>query len=54
MGTDKAFVEVDGVAMAERVATALVAGGCEPVVLVGGDHVLLARLGRPPSRTLPG
>jgi len=47
MGTDKAFVEVDGVAMAERVATALVEGGCEPVVFVGGDAGLLARFDRP-------
>lgn len=47
MGTDKAFVEVDGVAMAERVARALAAAGCSPVVLVGGDTTLLARFGRP-------
>ena len=45
MGTDKAFVEVAGIAMAERVATALSAGGCAPVVLVGGDAALLARFG---------
>ena len=37
MGTDKALVEVDGVPMAERVAGALHAGGCAPVVFVGGD-----------------
>jgi molybdopterin-guanine dinucleotide biosynthesis protein A len=47
MGTDKAFVEVDGVAMAERVARALVSGGCAPVAFVGGDSVGLARFGRP-------
>jgi molybdenum cofactor guanylyltransferase len=47
MGTDKAFVEVDGVAMAERVARAMAAGGCEPVAFVGGDSVGLARFGRP-------
>jgi molybdenum cofactor guanylyltransferase len=40
MGTDKALLEVDGVAMAERVARALVAGGCSPVVFVGGDPAL--------------
>lgn len=45
MGTDKALVEVDGVAMVQRVAGALAAGGCDPVVLVGGDSVLLARFG---------
>jgi molybdopterin-guanine dinucleotide biosynthesis protein A len=46
MGTDKAFVELGGVPMAERVAGALVAAGCDPVVFVGGDSVLLARFGR--------
>jgi molybdopterin-guanine dinucleotide biosynthesis protein A/rhodanese-related sulfurtransferase len=46
MGTDKAFVEVAGVPMVERVTTALARAGCDPVVLVGGDHVLLARTGR--------
>jgi molybdenum cofactor guanylyltransferase len=47
MGTDKAVVEVDGVAMAERVASTLQAAGCHPVVLVGGDVALLERFGRP-------
>ena len=47
MGTDKAFVEVGGVAMVERVAAALAAAGCTPVVLVGGDDALLARTGLP-------
>ena len=47
MGTDKALVEVDGVPMAERVAGALHAGGCAPVVFVGGDGPLLARFERP-------
>lgn len=46
MGTDKAFVEIEGVPMVERVAIALEAGRCEPVVLVGGDAVLLSRFGR--------
>jgi molybdopterin-guanine dinucleotide biosynthesis protein A len=46
MGTDKALVDVDGVAMAERVARALTAGGCSPVVFVGGDPSL-NRFGRP-------
>jgi molybdenum cofactor guanylyltransferase len=45
MGTDKALVEVDGVAMAQRVADALVAGGCSPVWCQGGDRERLARLG---------
>ncbi len=47
MGTDKALIEVDGVAMAERVARALAAGGCDPVVFVGGAAGALARFGRP-------
>ncbi len=47
MGTDKAFVEVGGVAMVERVAAALAAAGCAPVLLVGGDAALLARTGLP-------
>ena len=47
MGTDKAFVEVGGVAMVVRVATALAAAGCAPVLLVGGDGPLLARTGLP-------
>ncbi len=45
MGADKALVEVDGVAMAARVASALAAGGCDPVVCQGGDPTLLAALG---------
>jgi molybdenum cofactor guanylyltransferase len=47
MGTDKALLEVAGVAMAERVARALAAGGCAPVAFVGGDSAALNRLGRP-------
>jgi molybdopterin-guanine dinucleotide biosynthesis protein A len=35
LGRDKALVEVDGVPMVRRVAAALAAGGCDPVVLVG-------------------
>ena len=45
MGTDKALVEVDGVAMAFRVAAALAEGGCDPVVCQGGDAESLAALG---------
>jgi molybdopterin-guanine dinucleotide biosynthesis protein A len=47
MGRDKALVAVGGVAMAERVARALEAGGCGPVVLVGGDADQLDDIGRP-------
>lgn len=47
MGVDKALVEVGGVAMAERVARAVAAAGCDPVVFVGGDVHRLGRLGRP-------
>jgi molybdenum cofactor guanylyltransferase len=45
MGVDKALVEVDGVAMAARVARALAEGGCDPVVCQGGDAEALAVLG---------
>jgi molybdopterin-guanine dinucleotide biosynthesis protein A len=47
MGTDKALVEVDGVAMAERVARALEAAGCAPVAFVGGDEAGLGHFDRP-------
>lgn len=47
MGTDKALVELAGETLAGRVGDALEAGGCSPVVLIGGDQRLLARLGRP-------
>jgi len=45
MGRDKAFVEVDGVPMARRVADALVGAGCHPVAAIGGDAAGLAVLG---------
>lgn len=45
MGSDKATLLVDGVAMARRVADVLVAAGCSPVVTIGGDHAALHRLG---------
>jgi len=44
MGRDKALIEVDGDAMARRVARALAAGGCRPVVAVGGDAAALGAL----------
>lgn len=47
MGRDKALVEVDGVALARRVADALVAGGCASVVAIGGDAAALGALGLP-------
>jgi len=37
MGRDKALLPVGGVPMAELVAAALAAGGCDGVMLVGGD-----------------
>jgi molybdopterin-guanine dinucleotide biosynthesis protein A len=37
MGRDKALLQVDGVPMAIRVATAMVAAGADPVVALGGD-----------------
>ncbi|MDQ6697855.1 MAG: NTP transferase domain-containing protein [Actinomycetota bacterium] len=45
MGADKAFVAVDGVAMVQRVAGALSAGGAASVVCIGGDRARLGRLG---------
>jgi molybdopterin-guanine dinucleotide biosynthesis protein A len=45
MGTDKALVAVEGVALAARVAEALVAAGCDPVWCQGGDADALGGLG---------
>ena len=45
MGRDKALVEVDGRALALRVADALRRAGADPVAAVGGDLPALARLG---------
>ena len=45
MGTDKAFIEIDGVPMARRVASALADAGCESIYAVGGDSIRLRRLG---------
>jgi molybdopterin-guanine dinucleotide biosynthesis protein A len=44
MGRDKALVEVAGAPMAARVAAALRAAGCDPVVAVGGDAESLGAL----------
>lgn len=45
MGTDKAFVEVDGRPMVRHVADALEAAGCERVIAVGGSQPGLTALG---------
>jgi molybdopterin-guanine dinucleotide biosynthesis protein A len=45
MGTDKATLVVDGVALARRVADALVHAGADEVFAVGGDRAALAELG---------
>jgi molybdopterin-guanine dinucleotide biosynthesis protein A len=45
MGTDKALLEIGGVALARRVADVLAAGGCAPVWCQGGDAPALAALG---------
>jgi molybdopterin-guanine dinucleotide biosynthesis protein A len=45
MGRDKALIEVDGRALARRVADALAAAGAVAVVAVGGDGPALRRLG---------
>lgn len=47
MGRTKALIEVDGVAMANRVADALRGAGCSTVVASGGDPDELAPLGLP-------
>ena len=47
MGTDKAVVEVDGVAMAERVAEALEPAGCPRWCSSEVTSPLLERFGRP-------
>lgn len=46
MGRNKAFLPVDGVPMALKVARALTEGGCAPVSLVGKDPSL-QKLGLP-------
>ncbi len=48
MGTDKAMLQVAGVAMARRVADALVAAGCSPVVAIGGNEADLGGIGLAP------
>ena len=52
MGRDKALLPVDGVPMAVRVATAMIAAGAHPVVALGGDadglRELRPRRGRRP------
>ncbi len=45
MGRDKATLELDGVALATRVANALAGGGCTDVEVQGGDVAALAVLG---------
>ena len=45
MGVDKATMPVGGVAMARRVADALIAAGCSSVSAIGGDPAELGRLG---------
>ena len=45
MGRDKALVDIDGVAMVARVATALRTAGCQPVFAVGGNQRALEALG---------
>ena len=47
MGRTKALIEIDGVPMAARVATALRSAGCVDVVAYGGDPDELAVLGMP-------
>lgn len=45
MGTDKAFIEINGVTLLARVATALFTAGASSVVVVGGDAQRTRSLG---------
>ncbi len=45
MGSDKSLIELAGVPFIVRVADALRAGGCDPVVTVGGEQERLTSLG---------
>ena len=45
MGTDKALIEIDGRAMARRVADGLAAAGAATVVAIGGDEDALRAAG---------
>ncbi len=45
MGADKALIEVGGRPMVVRVADALRAAGCDPVVVQGGDRDRIGALG---------
>lgn len=45
MGRDKAFIEIEGVAMVRRVADAMRAAGLAPVFAVGGDASGLTSIG---------
>jgi molybdenum cofactor guanylyltransferase len=45
MGRDKALIEIDGRAMAARVAMSMAAAGCSPVFAVGGDAGSLGAIG---------
>ena len=47
MGSDKAFIEVDGVPMVARAAAALTAAGVRGVLVVGGDGARVGELGLP-------
>ena len=47
MGTDKAFITVDGEPMVVRAVAALRAAGAEPTLVVGGDAARLGALGLP-------
>jgi molybdopterin-guanine dinucleotide biosynthesis protein A len=47
MGRTKALLDVGGVPMAQRVASALTSGGCGDIAIVGGSMSDLAALGLP-------
>jgi len=39
MGRDKSLIEIDGIALVERTAAALLAAGCRDVVAIGPQHL---------------
>lgn len=45
MGTDKALIRLDGVALVERAAAALDAADADPVVVIGGDAPAITAMG---------
>ena len=45
MGTDKALITTDGIALVQRAADALRTAGADPVIVVGGNRAAIEALG---------